>query len=57
MTYDEAIEWMKGNRSTVNNVTCDPMETWYERIARADAAYMEQAYWRIRMRREFGEGR
>ena len=56
MTYEEAIEWLAGNRSTWNShaglspdgnravdfVTC----------AQEDAAKTQQAYWLVRAHRE-----
>lgn len=52
MTYEEAIEWLKGNRTMGNNVTCDPLSTWLGRIAEADAAMLQQAYWVVRAHKE-----
>lgn len=45
MDRQEAIEWLKGNRSTTNTIPQDPFETWQVRIAQADAAMTMQAYW------------
>lgn len=28
-----------------NSIPCDPYETWAVRVAQADAAMCEQAYW------------
>ena len=28
MNYQEAIEWVKGNRSMTNTIPQDPLETW-----------------------------
>lgn len=36
MSYEEALEWLNGKRSMTNMVTCDPLETWQERIAAAE---------------------
>jgi len=52
MSYEEAIEWLRGQRSLTNMVTIEPRETWMERIARADAGMIEQAYWIARARKE-----
>lgn len=52
MTYKEAADWLKGNRTTINTVPQDPFETWIVRIAEADAHYMEQAYWVVRAHKE-----
>lgn len=48
MNYTDARAWLSGERSTVNMVPEFPTETRIERIARADAACMEQAYWVLR---------
>ncbi len=45
MKYKEAIEWLSGNRSMTNIVPQAPRETWQARIAEADAAMTQQAYW------------
>ena len=41
----EAQEWIKGTRSMCNNIPQGPFETWQVRIAQADAAMMQQAYY------------
>ena len=45
MDYDEAIGWLKGERSMTNTIPQDPFETWQVRVAKADAAMTQQAYW------------
>jgi len=45
MTYEEAMGWLKGERSTTNMVPQHPRETWLVRIAQADAAMVQEAYW------------
>ena len=45
MTIQEADEWLAGKRSMTNLISQEPLETWLVRIAEADAAMMEQAYW------------
>lgn len=52
MTYCEALEWLKGQRSMINQITCDPLSTWQSRIAEADAAMTQQAYWIVKAHRE-----
>ena len=52
MDYEEALEWLKGNRSTINVVPQLPLETWQARIAEADAAFSQQAYWIARAHKE-----
>ena len=53
MNYQEAVAWMNNGRSTTNTIPQDPFETWQVRVAQADAAMLEQAYWVIRHEREF----
>ena len=48
MDITEAREWLKGNRSMTNMIPQDPLETWIVRIAQADAAAMQEAYWIVR---------
>ena len=52
MNLKEAQEWLAGNRSSVNIVSQDPYETWEIRIAEADAARTQQAYWIVRAYKE-----
>lgn len=52
MNYEEAISWLKGERSLTNVVPDSPFETWQVRIAQADAAMTEQAYWIARAHKE-----
>lgn len=52
MTPDEAREWLRGNRSTCNNVPQDPFETWCVRIAETDAAMMKQAYYVLKAHKD-----
>lgn len=56
MDHDEAVEWLRGNRSMTNMIPPDPRETWIVRIAQADAAMVQQAYWIDRAHREQEEG-
>lgn len=48
MTYEEAVDWLRGNRSMTNLIPQDPLESWAVRIAQADAAMAQQAYWTVR---------
>ena len=48
MNVQEAKEWLLGNRSTVNMVPVDPLETWHARVATADAASVQHAYWVVK---------
>lgn len=45
MTIEEAIAWLRGERSLANSIPAEPHETWLVRIAEADAAMTQQAYW------------
>lgn len=48
MTYEEALEWLRGNRSMTNIIPQDPFETWQVRTAQADAAMTQQAYYIVK---------
>lgn len=49
MTYDEAVAWLKGQRSMINIIPIEPQDgTWLVRVAQADAAMTQQAYWIIK---------
>lgn len=48
MNYKEACAWLCGERSMANLVPQDPFETWQVRIAQADAAMTQQAYWAMK---------
>lgn len=48
MTYEEAIAWLRGERSMTNMIPTDPRESWLVRIAEADAAMTQQAYWTVK---------
>jgi len=52
MTLQEAQDWLNGNRSMVNLIPSSDFETWQVRIAQADAAMMQQAYYIIKAHRE-----
>ena len=53
MTYEEALEWLAGKRSMVNLIpSCNDFETWAVRIAQADAAMIQQAYYIAKFHRE-----
>lgn len=55
MKIDEALQWLDGNRSWVNDVPSEPRETWLVRIEQADAACMQKAYWVVKAHREFNQ--
>lgn len=44
MKKDEALEWLKGNRSMINVIPQHPLGTWDLRIAEIDAVMIQQAY-------------
>ena len=48
MTAEEAKEWINGCRSMNNIIPQDPYETWQVRVAQADAAMIQAAYWVLR---------
>jgi len=52
MTTAEAIAWLAGERSMTNIIPQHPIDTWAVRIAQADAAMMQQAYWIARWQKE-----
>ena len=52
MEYKEAMEWLKGNRCTINTIPKDPIETWEIRITQADSAFMQIAYWVVKAHKE-----
>lgn len=52
MDLTEAQGWIEGINSTVNIMPIEPMATVEVRIAQADAAKTEQAYWILRAVKE-----
>ena len=54
MKYEEAVAWLRGERSTMNTVPQDPIDTWQVRIAQTDAAMTQQAYWIVKAHDELG---
>ena len=52
MTYEEAVGWLRGERSTVNYAGGDSPAESQERATRMDAAMTEQAYWIVRAHKE-----
>jgi hypothetical protein len=52
MTEQEATDWIQGSRSMSNIVPEHPFETWQLRIAQADAAQVQRAYWVLKAYRE-----
>ena len=45
MKLTEARAWLAGERSMANMIPKHPSETWLVRIAQADAAMVQEAYW------------
>lgn len=52
MSPSEAVAWLNGERSMTNTIPQEPHETWEVRIAEADAAMTQQAYWIARAHSE-----
>lgn len=52
MNPEEALEWVKGLRSMCNVIPRDPYDTWEVRVAQADAAKTQQAYWVLKYEEE-----
>jgi hypothetical protein len=52
MEKQEAEEWLSGNRSMCNSLSSGDPDLWQVRIAQADAAMMQQAYWVLRAYKE-----
>ena len=52
MNYEEAIAWLNGERSMTSLISQDPLETWEVRIAQADLAMIQQAYWVVKAHQE-----
>ena len=51
MDKAEAIEWLEGKRSMANLIPWES-DTWHARVAQADAAKTEQAYWVLRAHKD-----
>ena len=52
MDISEAKAWLEGDRSMINQIQQHPSETWEVRIAQADAAMTQQAYWIVKAYKE-----
>ncbi len=52
MNYEEALAWMRGERSTINYAQGPTPGEAQERAVRMDAAMYEQAYWMLRAHSE-----
>ncbi len=54
MDLNEAIDWLRGNRSLTNMIPQEPYPTWQVRIAQSDAAMMFQAYLIVQASEQLG---
>lgn len=52
MTYEEAVQWLLGNRSLANLIPSGDM--YIVHLAQADAAMMQAAYYIVKYHHEFG---
>ena len=52
MNLEEAKEWLKGEMSTINTIPQEPFCTWEVRIAQADSANVQIAYWIVKAHKE-----
>ena len=52
MKYEEGLAWLNDERSTVNMLQQPNDEQSHVRVAQADAAMTEQAYWIVRAHKE-----
>ena len=52
MSYEEALAWLKGERSTINYTDAGTPEQSRINSAEKDASMTEQAYWIVRAHKE-----
>ena len=54
MTYEDALAWLRGERSWTNIIqsNADTNGPWIVQTAQADAATTQQAYWIVKARQE-----
>jgi hypothetical protein len=52
MNYQEAVEWLNGDRSMCNVIPVTNDGQWHVIVAQADAAMTQQAYWIVKAHRE-----
>ncbi len=52
MSYEEALEWLRGERSTINYTQAPTPEESRINAAKQDASMTEQAYWIVRAHKE-----
>jgi hypothetical protein len=48
MTYEEAVAWLQGQRSMCNIIPTGDDGMWSVKVAQADAAMTQQAYWIVK---------
>lgn len=53
MNYEEALEWLRGERSMINIISSSNPDMWQVLTAQADAAMTQQAYWIVKAHSEF----
>ena len=54
MNYEEALAWLRGERSMTNILHSTDINEWHVSTAQADAAATQQAYWVVKAHKEFG---
>lgn len=52
MNYEEAVAWLKGERSSLTTIDQYPIETWAVRSAEVDLVMIQQAYWIVKAHKE-----
>ncbi len=52
MTYEEALAWLRGERSTINYTEAPTPQESRVNAAKQDASMTEQAYWIVRAHKE-----
>ena len=57
MNLREAEDWLEGNRSMANMIPSSDSDTWQVRIAQADAAMVQQAYYIVKAAKEASRDR
>ncbi len=52
MTYEEALAWLQGERSTINYTEAPTPQESRVNAAKQDASMTKQAYWIVRAHKE-----
>ena len=52
MNYEEALSWLRGERSTINYTNAPTPQESRVNAAKQDASMTEQAYWIVRAHNE-----